>query len=839
MEQKAIRIIISGGGTGGHIFPAISIANKMKELNPDNEILFVGAEGKMEMEKVPAAGYRIVGLPIVGLQRQLNLKNLVNDLQVPLKILASVRKARKVIREFKPDIAIGVGGYASAPLLWAATRMHIPALIQEQNGFAGLTNKLLGKRVQSICVAYEGMERFFPADRIVLSGNPIRKEVSAPATPEMREEAFRFYGLERAKKHLFIVGGSLGSGTLNRAMRAWISAGCPGGEGVEVIWQCGRYYKAGVDAFMAEEGAKRNLSAIHHTDFIARMDLAYAAADVVISRSGASSVSELCAMGKAVVFVPSPNVAEDHQTHNAMALVRKDAAVMVRDADAVEKLLPTALELLGDPEKRSQMEANIRKLALPDAALTIAREAYRILGMEIPGQKKEDGEKTAVYFIGIGGIGMSAIARYYHFKGHPVSGYDRTPSDLTRQLEAEGIAVHYEDNVDYIPKDVAHTLVVWTPAIPRDMGELVYVQTHGYRVIKRSQMLGEITQGQRCLAVAGTHGKTTTSTLTAHIFTESGEGCSAFLGGISRNYGTNMLVDHNPTVVVEADEFDRSFLQLHPEIAVITAMDADHLDIYGDLAHVQEAFRQFAAQVSGTVIAKLGLPLNGNDTKAKIVRYHIDDPQADFYGSNARVDRGCFVFDLHYPGGVIEAVRVGTPGRVNMENSIAAAAIALTYGIAPERIKAAIGSFRGVQRRMDLHVNKEHLTYIDDYAHHPEELATSIRSMREIFPGRKLTAIFQPHLYTRTRDFAPEFAAALSGVDKLILLDIYPAREEPIPGVSSELIFDAVTAPEKVLIRKEELMDLLRDEPVDVLVTFGAGNIDRYIEPITELLEKR
>ena len=374
MEHKAIRIIISGGGTGGHIFPAISIANKMKEINPDNEILFVEAEGKMEMEKVPAAGYEIVGLPIVGLQRQLNWQNIVNDIQVPFKILSSVRKAKRIIKEFKPDIAVGVGGYASAPLLWAATRLGIPSLIQEQNGFAGLTNKILGKKAGCICVAYEGMERFFPAGKIVLSGNPIRKEMTVPPTAEMKAEAMTFYGLDPAKKHLFIVGGSLGSGTLNKAMKAWITAGCPGGEDVEVIWQCGRYYKKGVDAFLAEHPAP----AVKHFDFIGRMDLAYAAADVVISRSGASTVSELCALGKAVIFVPSPNVAEDHQTHNAMALVRKDAALIVKDAEAGEKLLPAALELLGDPEKIAAMEQNILKLALTDAANVICEEAYKL-----------------------------------------------------------------------------------------------------------------------------------------------------------------------------------------------------------------------------------------------------------------------------------------------------------------------------------------------------------------------------------------------------------------------------------------------------------------------------
>ncbi len=444
------------------------------------------------------------------------------------------------------------------------------------------------------------------------------------------------------------------------------------------------------------------------------------------------------------------------------------------------------------------------------------------------------------YFIGIGGIGMSAIARYFKFKGLNVAGYDRTESELTDTLQKEGIDVHYVDNVDFIPKDIENTLVVYTPAIPHDLKELNYVMDNGYNVFKRSKVLGEITDGERCLAVSGTHGKTTTSTLTAHILDESGEGCSAFLGGISKNYDTNLLMSHTPTVVVEADEFDRSFLQLHPEIAVITAMDADHLDIYGDLEHVHEAFKAFASQVSGTVIAKLGLDITSKDTNAKILRYHYNDPKADFYARNPQPDKlGYFSFDIVWPGGVIEGVKCGTPGWVNVENSVAAAAICLTYGLKPEAIKHAIGTFQGVKRRLDIHVNTEKISYIDDYAHHPKELSTAISSMRDIFPGRKLTAIFQPHLYTRTRDFADDFAAALSKVDKLILLDIYPAREEPIPGVTSEIIFDKVTAPEKVMLHKEELMGYLEKEPVDVLITFGAGNIADFIAPITELLEKR
>lgn len=443
-----------------------------------------------------------------------------------------------------------------------------------------------------------------------------------------------------------------------------------------------------------------------------------------------------------------------------------------------------------------------------------------------------------IYFIGIGGIGMSAIARYCKFKGCSVSGYDRTPSELTLKLEAEGMEVHYEDDPSRIPADTKDTIVVYTPAVPESLGELSYARSHGYKVIKRSQMLGELTHGESCLAVAGTHGKTTTSTMIAHILTESGRGCSAFLGGISKNYGTNMLVSDKPCVVVEADEFDRSFLQLHPAIAAITSMDADHLDIYGDMEHVREAFVQFASQVSEVLIVKHGLPIPAVAVSAKIFTYHLDEPGADFHGSNLRLgDDGYYSYDLVYPGGVINDIKVGAPGLVNVENSIAAAAVCLCYGTDAQLMRSAIASFLGVKRRLEVHVNRPGLCYIDDYAHHPAELASAIASVRGIFPGRRITGIFQPHLYTRTRDFADGFAEALSGLDKLILLDIYPAREEPIEGVSSELIFKDVHCPEKLLIRKEQLMETLKAEKPDVLMTMGAGDIDRFVEPISEWLE--
>ena len=376
--MKKIRAIISGGGTGGHIFPAVAIAGQLMEANPENEILFVGAEGRMEMEKVPAAGYRIVGLPVAGLQRRLTVSNLA----LPFKVLKSIRMAGKIIDGFRPDIAIGVGGYASAPLLWSACRKGIPTLIQEQNGYAGLTNKILGKKVDRICVAYDGMERFFPAEKIVKTGNPIRKGI-VPASAKMKADAIEWYALDPERECMFIVGGSLGSGTLNRSVMEWIEAGCPGGDNVEILWQCGKYYKSSVDAFMEDAAAKglggNTLRHIRHFDFIKRMDLAYSAADVVISRSGASSVSELAAVHKAVIFVPSPNVAEDHQTHNAMALVKDNAAEIVADAEAPQKLMEKACRLIKDRDRIAELEKNIATFARPEAAKAIVDEIYRLV----------------------------------------------------------------------------------------------------------------------------------------------------------------------------------------------------------------------------------------------------------------------------------------------------------------------------------------------------------------------------------------------------------------------------------------------------------------------------
>lgn len=454
---------------------------------------------------------------------------------------------------------------------------------------------------------------------------------------------------------------------------------------------------------------------------------------------------------------------------------------------------------------------------------------------------------TSVYFVGVGGIGMSALARYFEAKGKHVAGYDKTPSDLTAALINEGIRIHYMDDVALIPADckqVDSTLVVYTPAIPETHAELNFFRENGFTLMKRAQVLGEITRSERGLCVAGTHGKTTTSSMLAHLLKQSHVDCNAFLGGILKNYNSNlMLSDKSDLAVIEADEFDRSFHWLNPYMAVITAVDPDHLDIYGTPEAYRESFEHFTSLIrpDGCLVMKKGLQLQPRLPKgAKLYTYSATE-EADFFARNIRMGNGDIVFDFVTPTGCIEDVKLGVPVKVNIENGVAAMALAQLNGVTDEEIKRGMASFAGPVRRFDFHLKRNDIVLLDDYAHHPAELKASIQSVKELYPDKKITGIFQPHLYTRTRDFAADFAASLSLLDELILLDIYPAREEPIPGVTSQLIFDQVTLKKKRMIKKEELLDLVKKEAADfqVVLMLGAGNIDRLVEPVKQILEKR
>ena len=451
----------------------------------------------------------------------------------------------------------------------------------------------------------------------------------------------------------------------------------------------------------------------------------------------------------------------------------------------------------------------------------------------------------AVYFVGAGGIGMSAIARYFLHKGLVVAGYDKTPSNLTSELEKEGMLIHYEEDLDKIPqicKNPRNTLVIFTPAIPAEHKELVYFQENGFTIEKRAQVLGTLTRTHKGLCVAGTHGKTTTSTMCAHIMHQSHIDCNAFLGGISKNYGTNyILSDKSDYVVIEADEFDRSFHWLRPWMSVITATDPDHLDIYGTKEAYLESFHHYTEliQPGGALIIHKNLEMKQHVQEGvKIYEYSLNE--GDFHAENIKIDNGEITFDFISPIENVHGIELGQPVPINIENGIAAMAMAQLNGCTAEELKKGMKTYGGVDRRFDFKIKNDKLVFLSDYAHHPKEIYQSAKSIRELYKDRKITAIFQPHLYTRTRDFYKDFADSLSQLDEVILCDIYPAREQPIPGVTSKLIYDNLKpGVEKSMIHKEDVLDLVKNRNFDVLIILGAGDLDNYVPQITEILKHK
>ncbi|WP_273412671.1 UDP-N-acetylmuramate--L-alanine ligase [Prevotella aurantiaca] len=451
----------------------------------------------------------------------------------------------------------------------------------------------------------------------------------------------------------------------------------------------------------------------------------------------------------------------------------------------------------------------------------------------------------AVYFVGAGGIGMSAVARYFRQKGLVVAGYDKTPSDLTRQLEQEEIKLHYEENVDLIPsacKNPATTLVVYTPAIPETHKELAFFRTNGFEIEKRAQVLGRLTQTHKGLCFAGTHGKTSTSTMCAHIMHQSHLDCNAFLGGISKNYGTNyILSDKSDYVVIEADEFDRSFHWLRPYMSVITSTDPDHLDIYGTKEAYLESFRHYTEliQTDGVLVIHKDLEMKQN-VQAGVKVYEYSREAGDFHAENIRIENGTIVFDMVSPIENVTNIELGQPVPINIENGIAAMALAQLSGCTAEELRRGMKTYEGVDRRFDFKIKNDQHVLLSDYAHHPKEILQSAKSLKEIYPNRKITVIFQPHLYSRTRDFYMDFAEALSHFDEVILTEIYPAREEPIPGVTSELIYNNLdNKVERQMIKKDDVLEFANDRDFDVLVVLGAGNLDNYMGQLSEIIKEK
>ncbi len=451
-----------------------------------------------------------------------------------------------------------------------------------------------------------------------------------------------------------------------------------------------------------------------------------------------------------------------------------------------------------------------------------------------------------VYFLGIGGIGMSALARWFKRQGLFVAGYDRTPTMLTKELEKEGIKIHFEDDVTLIPEEVKSnkTLFVYTPAIPKDHKELVYLQEAGFSILKRSEVLGLITKAHRTVAVAGTHGKTTTSSLITHILKVAGVNMVAFLGGVTTNYASNLVsegeANDRTIVVAEADEFDRSFLRLFPDIAIITSVDADHLDIYGNHQEVIKSFTDFTHQINkgGLLVKHESIRAIDNEMDGVTVNTY-GMSRGQFFASKITTDGGFFEFNLVGYASEIEKIKLGVPGFHNMENAIAATIVAKHLGVDDGTIKKALRSFAGVKRRFEFIIKSDNLVFVDDYAHHPTEITAFLSSLRAMYPGKKITAVFQPHLYTRTRDFADGFSQSLSIADEVLLMDLYPAREQPIPGVSSDMLFDKISSSVKIRCTKKNVLEKLEDLDIEIIATIGAGDIDTCVEPIKELLNNR
>jgi UDP-N-acetylmuramate--alanine ligase len=450
-----------------------------------------------------------------------------------------------------------------------------------------------------------------------------------------------------------------------------------------------------------------------------------------------------------------------------------------------------------------------------------------------------------VYFLGIGGIGMSALARFANHAGKSVAGYDLTQTPLTDQLTQEGITIHYTEDLNHLPAQFlsVNTLVVRTPAVPDTHAEYQYFIKNGYQIVKRSELLGFLTSNRKCIAVSGTHGKTSVSTMTTLLLKESGVDVGAFLGGISRNFDSNLVLPGNPQsiVVTEADEYDRSFLQLAPSLAVITSVDPDHLDIYGDYGSIVGAFEAFAAKITdgGTLLYKKGVEIGAKQT-GRISRFSYSiDEVADFYARNIRIDNGAYLFDMVLPGLVIADVRLSYPGRVNVENMVAAMSLAFLAGADMLLVKKAVAEYKGVQRRFDIRFRNEKFIYIDDYAHHPAEISATVSSVKELYPAKKVLGIFQPHLFSRTQDFADGFAQSLDLLDEAILLDIYPARELPIPGVTSDIILQKMKITDKMICGVDKLKEAILEKDFDILITMGAGNIDKLPGPLIEILKEK
>lgn len=828
--QPILKVMVSGGGTGGHIFPAISIAQALLRHVPEAQISFVGAYKRMEMTRVPQAGFPITGLWISGWQRGELLRNIT----LPLKLIYSLWQSLRLLALNRPNAVVGVGGYASAPLLMVAQWLGIPTFLQEQNAHAGVSNLWLGRRVRRTWVAFEGMERYFRADKIRITGNPVRSDLLSPLPDQ--QEARGYFGIQGEEPVLLIVGGSLGARILNECMLEALPLIQTAG--VRVIWQTGTHF-----ATRAAEAVERLPKGwVWTSAFIDNMPMAYAAAELVVSRAGAGTLSELAVVGKPAILVPSPYVAEDHQTRNAQVFLSDGAALMISERDArgqSGRLMSQAFEVIQDPERLKQMRLALQKHDRRQAADDIAKDLLNEIHWTNTTQERDLLSYEQLYFLGIGGIGMSALARWFRAQGRQVGGYDRQMSQIGHALQAEGVTITTDPESEAIPgpfRSPHTTLVVRTPAVPIQHPQWHWFTQQGFRISKRAEVLGQISRSIPTLAVAGTHGKTTTSVLLAHLLQEAGMHFTAILGGVSANFKSNYWSTGQQWLVTEADEYDRSFLHLNPYAAVITGTDADHLDIYGNSAAMLDAYGQFARQVKNTLLVHASAQVETAGMPGAI-RY---GEGGLVWAHHVRADGLGMRFDYH-GSQIISDLFLPMGGRHNVDNALAAITLALEIGVQPTQISPALHTFKAVNRRFEYRYNHQNIILIDDYAHHPREIDSFLAGVRLLHPGRSLLGIFQPHLFTRTRDFLEDFAKSLSILEECRILPIYPAREEPISGIDSALLVEKVNqcgGTARLSTPETVRAELHSDPQAHIWLCIGAGDIDQLANQLTNDLQQ-
>lgn len=800
------RVMISGGGTGGHIFPALAIADALAQRHPGVEIRFVGAQGRMEMQRVPAAGYPISGLWISGLAR----KGWWRNASFPFKVIFSLLRSYGMLRAFRPEVVIGTGGFASGPLLFVANQMGIPTLIQEQNSYPGITNKWLSSKADSICVAYDGLSRWFPESKINVTGNPIRRLLLQPL-PD-RAHARAQWGLKKDAFTVLILGGSLGARAINEAVQRAIEP--LGDASIQILWQCGQLYYKHLHAEI-EDGHVR----LHA--FISDMPSAYAAADLVVSRAGAGTLSELAVIGKPSILIPSPNVAEDHQTHNAKALEAVGGAVLIPESES-HRLADTVLQLSANPERLSAMSESLARWAKPRATEDIVDEVERISGVE----------PEFTFFMGIGGAGMSALAQHLKHSGKPVAGYDRTPTPITERLMRLGIPIQFDDNLQNLPDwDFSRARVIYTPAIPSTHPFMRHFADLGIPMEKRAAVLAQWSHRMPTLAVAGTHGKTTASALLTHVLHRMNQKITAFVGGWMQGFDSNYVHTGADWAVMEADEFDRSFLQLHPKASLITSVDPDHLDIYSNEADFRDAFVQYASQVQGSVVVAEDVSIKG------ALRYGMQD-SCDYRITSLQLEVAQSQFVLVTPTGKKVTVRIPLPGAHNAMNAAGVMALLMEQGFDTHEVASAFETFKGIHRRYQIHVHQPNRFYVDDYAHHPTAIHAILDAVQASFPNMPVTVVFQPHLFSRTRDFLEGFAAALDRAQTVYLPAIYPAREEPLPGITSQAIADRMSHARVHVGDWDDIFTELEQQAPSILVTMGAGDISNCVPRFKKLMEQ-